>query len=186
MGVLRIKSPICVMFIMNEESIMKKLLVLIVLFVTGLLNSNNAFAGMSEVTWKDSDKYTDLRPGNEHRQHFKNRIFGAFEKHFLKLSEQLPEGQLLKIEVTNVDLAGDVRFDTMVRIRVIKDLYIPRMKFTYKVINADKSVAQEGDVDLKDMGFMSGSSLRYKHKPIPYEKRMLDKWFKATFIQQTK
>jgi hypothetical protein len=165
---------------------MKKVIELFVATTITLVSAGSAYAGISEVKWANPDKYTDIKAGNEHRTHFKNRIFKAFEEHFAKLSETLPEGQLLKIEVTNVDLAGDVRFDTMDRIRVIKDLYIPRMKFTYKVINADKSVAQEGDVDLKDMGFMSGSSLRYKHKPIPYEKRMLDKWFKATFIQQTK
>ena len=146
---------------------------------------NSAYAGTSEIKWTEPDKYTDIRAGNEHRGHFKNRIFKAFEEHFLALSEALPEGQLLKVDVTNVDLAGDVRFGTMDRIRVIKDLYIPRMTFSYQLLNADKSVVQSGEAALKDMGFRIGTNLRYKNKTIPYEKRMLDKWFNSTFINNT-
>ena len=145
----------------------------------------NVAAGESEVTWTNTDKYTDIRAGNENRARFKTRIFSHFEEHFSKLSEKLPEGQVLKVNVTNVDLAGDVRFDTMDRIRVVRDIYIPRMKFTYEVVNADKSIADSGDADLKAMGFMQQASTVGHHKAIYYEKKMLDKWFKNTFISKS-
>jgi len=163
---------------------MKKIIVLSATLLVWVF-TGSAFAGTSEVKWNETDKYTDIRAGNEHREHFKTRIFKAFEKHFSKLSEKLPEGQLLKVKVTDVDLAGDVRFDTMDRIRVIKSLYMPRLEFSYEVISSDKSIVQSGEVDLRDMGFMSGSTLRYQHKSIPHEKRMLDKWFKKTFLKKS-
>jgi len=161
---------------------MKKIIVLSTTLLVWVW-AGSASAGTSEVKWNETDKYTDIRAGNEHRGHFKARIFKAFEEHFSKLSESLPEGQLLKVEVTDVDLAGDVRFDTMDRIRVVKSLYIPRIEFSYEVVNSDKSIARSGDVDLKDMGFLTSSTSRYSHKTIPYEKRMLDKWFKKTFLK---
>lgn len=160
---------------------MKTTILFFVLSIVALFNIDSAYAGMSEVKWKNTEKYKDIRAGNEHQKHFEKRIFSAFEKHFLKLSEQLPKGQLLKIEVTNVDLAGDVRFDSMNEIRVVKDTYPPRLTFSYKVFNSDKTVAQSGDVNLKDLGFLMGATIRYRNRSIPYEKRMLDKWFKNTF-----
>jgi len=154
------------------------LITLVLLIVTW-----NVAAGESEVTWTNPEKYTDIRAGNENRSKFKARIFRHFEKHFTHLSEKLPEGQTLKVNVTNVDLAGDVRFDTMDRIRVIRELYIPRMAFTYELVAADNSVVKSGEVDLKDMGFMQHSSNIGRHKAIFYEKVMLNKWFKHTFIE---
>ncbi len=173
----------CAIVSVNEENTMKKITLILPALML-LVFANTSYAGTSEVKWSDPDKYTDIRAGNEHRGHFKSRIFKAFEEHFAKLSEKLPEDQLLKIDVSNVDLAGDVRFDSIDRIRVIKSLYIPRLVFTYEVINSDKSIEQSGSVNLKDMGFMIGAPLKYKHKPIPHEKRMLDKWFKKTFLEK--
>ncbi|WP_077342653.1 DUF3016 domain-containing protein [Pseudocolwellia agarivorans] len=145
----------------------------------------NVAAGESEVIWENSDKYTDIRAGNENKSRFEARVFEQFEKHFVKLAEKLPEGQTLKVKVTDLDLAGDVRFDTMDRIRVIRDLYIPRIEFSYQLVNADKSIAGSGEIDLKDMGFMLSSPSRYKTKSFSYEKRMLDKWFTDTFIDKS-
>jgi hypothetical protein len=144
----------------------------------------NVAAGESEVTWTNPDKYTDIKGGNESNTRFKARVFDNFEKHFQKLSEKLPDGQIFKVNVTNVDLAGDVRFDTMDRIRVIRDLYIPRMKFSYELLNADKSIVDSGEVNLKDMGFLQFSPSRYNTTSFSYEKRMLDKWFLKTFINK--
>lgn len=168
------------LFSINLSSMLLSIIALLFVFI------NSAYAGTSEIKWTEPDKYTDIRAGNEHRVRFKERIFKAFEEHFLALSAALPEGQLLKVDVTNVDLAGDVRFSTIDHIRVIKDLYIPRMTFSYQLLNADKLVLQSDDVALKDMGFRIGINLRYKNKTIPYEKRMLDKWFNSTFINNTK
>ncbi|WP_426369608.1 DUF3016 domain-containing protein [Pseudocolwellia sp. HL-MZ7] len=147
-----------------------------------LTTVGSAVAGESEVTWTDPDKYTDVRSGNENRKHFKERIFKSFEKHFAKLSQKLPEGKTLKINVTNVDLAGDVRFSSMQQIRIVKDIYIPRLEFSYELVNADKSLAASGEVDLKDMGFMTSSSAYKSSSDLYYEKRMINKWFKNNFI----
>lgn len=147
--------------------------------------SGNVIAGESEIKWTEPDKYTDVRSGNENRKHFKERIFKSFEKHFAKLSEQLPEGQILKLDVSNVDLAGDVRFSPMQEYRIIKDIYIPRLTFTYELLNADKTVADSGEVDLKDMSFLTSISSSSINNTLKYEKRMIDKWFKKTFVKKS-
>lgn len=134
-----------------------------------------------DVKWTNPDKYTDIDAGDEHRQHFKDRTLKAFEKHFAKLAESLPENQTLILDITDVDLAGDVNFGGIKRIRIIKDIYFPRMEFSYQLLNADKSIALSGDVSLKDMGFLASSRLKYRSQSLGHEKEMLDDWFKGTF-----
>lgn len=140
-----------------------------------------AQAAQVEVKWSNPDKYSDVDGGEEHRQHFKDRTFKAFEKHFAKMAELLPEQQKLVLDVTNIDLAGDVNFGGIKRIRIVKDIFFPRMEFSYQLLNADNSVVKSGEVSLKDMGFMMHSSLRYRNQTLGYEKEMFDDWFKKTF-----
>tara|TARA_R110000744_G_scaffold203536_3_gene322425 strand:- start:609 stop:1109 length:501 start_codon:yes stop_codon:yes gene_type:complete len=147
-----------------------------------VISQNSAVqAAQVEVKWTNPDKYTDVDAGEEHRQHFKDRTFKAFEKHFAKLAELLPENQKLIFDITNVDLAGDVNFGGVKRIRIVKDLFFPRMEFSYQLLNADNSVIKSEEVSLKDMGFMMHSGLRYRNQTLGYEKEMLDDWFKKNF-----
>jgi hypothetical protein len=140
-----------------------------------------AYAATVEVKWTEPDKYTDIREGNDNRAKFRENTFYNFEKHFTKLAENLPEGQVLKIEVTNIDLAGDTHAGGINRYRIIKEIYPPRMSFSYQLVNEDGSIAKEDTVELKDMGFMTGSRLKYRNEAIGYEKKMLDDWFFKDF-----
>jgi hypothetical protein len=157
-------------------------------FMTGLLSLvvvlisvAPAQAAQVEVKWTNPDKYSDVDAGQEHRQHFKDRTFKAFEEHFAKMAEALPEQQKLVFDITNLDLAGDVNFGGMKRIRIIKDIFFPRMEFSYQLLNADNTVVKSAEVSLKDMGFLMHNSFRYRNKSLSYEKDMLDDWFRNTF-----
>ncbi len=143
-----------------------------------------AYAATSEVTWTDYEKYRDIHPGNGSRKHFRESTFKNFEKHFAKLAENLPEGQVLKIEVTDVDLAGDTHVGGINRMRIVKDIFFPRMNFSYQLVNDDGSEVLSGKVELKDMNFMMTGSLRYRHDSLGYEKKMLDDWFGDTFTNE--
>ena len=160
---------------------MKKLTITLLVMFTFVSLPNVAYAATSEVTWTDHEKYRDIHPGNESRKHFRERTFKDFEKHFAKLAENLPEGQVLKINVTDVDLAGDTHIGGINQLRIIKELYFPRMNFSYELANADGSIVTSGEIVLKDMNFMMGSSLKYRNKSLGYEKKMLDDWFADTF-----
>lgn len=139
------------------------------------------FAATSEVKWTNPDDYRDIRAGEEHRKHFRERTFKTLEKHFAKLAANLPEDQVLKIEVSNLDLAGDVNLGGLKRFRIIKEIYFPKMEFSYQVVDSKDTEISAGTADLKDMSFMMHSGLRYRHKSLGYEMKMLDDWFKGTF-----
>jgi hypothetical protein len=97
------------------------------------------------------------------------------------LAEKLPEGQVLTIKVTDVDLAGDTYIGGIDQLRIIKDIYFPRINFSYELVNADRGIVTSGEIVLKDMSFMMGSNLKYRNKSLGYEKTMLDDWFTETF-----
>jgi len=70
---------------------MSKFITCLLSFVVVISQTTAVQPAQVEVKWTNPDKYTDVDAGEEHRQHFKDRTFKAFEKHFAKLVESLPE-----------------------------------------------------------------------------------------------
>ena len=145
-------------------------------------------AATVEVTWENPKDYTDVKPSNESRKHFRNRVFKRLDEHFAKLAEKLPDGQMLQIKVTDLDLAGQVWPASFVGfgsggsdVRLIKRIDIPRMEFSYKLLGADKQVIQEADVKIKDMAFQDRLRSGFRDEPLRYEKHMIKDWFNDEF-----
>ena len=156
-------------------------------FITALvavIPFTEATAAEVEVKWSNTEKYSDIDAGEEHRKHFKDRTFKAFEQHFTKMAESLPAQQKLVLDITNLDLAGDVNHGGIKRIRVVKNIFFPRMEFSYQLLSADNSIVKSAEISLKDMGFLSHSNLRYRNKALGYEKEMFDDWFKKAFADE--
>lgn len=161
-------------------------------FITSLLSLAIVMVQMSsvkaaevEVKWTNPDKYTDIKAGEGHRKKFQEQTFKTLEEHFAKMAKMLPEQQKLLLDVTNLDLAGDVNYGIK-RIRIIKDIFTPRMKFSYQLLNADNTVAKSEEVSLNDMGFLMHNNLKYRSESLKYEKKMLDDWFRKTFANNVK
>mgnify|MGYP000533662644 CR=1 FL=1 len=153
--------------------------------VTFALTAPSVFAAESEVTWTNPDKYRDVKASQmQNSKKFKENTFKRLEEHFAKLAEKLPEGQKLSIDVTDVDLAGDVNAGGIERIRIVKEIYSPRIKFSYELTDKDGQSLVAGEINLKDMNFMSTSRLKYRNDNLGYEKKMLDDWFAKTFAER--
>ncbi len=160
---------------------MQKFIISLITAFSFLVIQHSVLAATVEVTWKNPDKYRDVDPGNGSKKRFRESTFKDFEKHFTKLAESLPEDETLKIEVTDIDLAGDTHIGGIKQLRIIKSLYFPKLTFSYQLIANDKSIVKSESVKLKDMSFMMRSNLKYKHQALGYEKKMLDDWFADTF-----
>ncbi|QBG36842.1 DUF3016 domain-containing protein [Litorilituus sediminis] len=160
---------------------MNKSFSILAVVLSTLLITPTVTAATSEVEWKDYKSYRDIDSGDEGRKSFRERTFKNFEKHFAKMAESLPEDQVLKIVVTDVDLAGDTNAAGINRTRILKDLYFPRMNFSYQLVDANGKEIKADTVVVKDMNFMRKSNLKYRNQSLSYEKRMLDEWFEETF-----
>jgi hypothetical protein len=152
-----------------------------VLMISALLAAT-VTAGEVKVEYKDYKKFTDMKPASEVRGSFEKRTMASFDKIFADLAKKLPEGYSWNVIVTDIDLAGDVNHmitQTGQQIRVIKDIFIPRINFSYTLLDQNKVVvAEEKDLKLKDMGFMSRTSNTRANEANEHERVMLERWFK--------
>lgn len=163
---------------------MKSINLILVFFLPIIFFTTKVNAAKAEIHWVSPEKYRDIRPGDNNRKAFEANVFRSFEKHFAKLASKLPVDQTLNINVTDIDLAGDVNYGGIHRIRIIEELFFPRIKFSYELVNADKSIADSGEINLKDMNFMTNSNLRYRNDSFGYDKRMIENWFNREFKAQ--
>ena len=92
----------------------------------------------------------------------------------------LAPGQRLDIVVTDVQRAGDYepwrgpRFND---IRIIKDIYPPRIDLDFTLYGADGNVLSEGSRKLRNAAFLNGISAS-DQDPLRYEKSLIDQWLR--------
>ncbi len=165
----------------------------LIMFSTAMLFSVAATAatGPAEVklTWQNPEKYTDIRPGTGTKKAYQQKVIKAFDKMWAEFAEKLPAGYKFEVVITDLDLAGDVEpmysgaGRTMNDIRVVKDIYFPKMNLDYVLYDANNvEVAKGTAVKIKDMGFMQSGSLGHNSREFGYEQHMLEKWFEKEVL----
>jgi hypothetical protein len=132
------------------------------------------YAGEVSITWQTPEKYTDIRPSSETREAFQERVAKELGEVFVDLAKKLPDDVKWAITVTDVDLAGDVH--PMMRgtandIRIIKEIYWPRMSLSYRMTDGKGATIAEGQEDIKDMNFMMGMHIPSGHTSFEYEEK---------------
>jgi len=142
----------------------------------GTLSAAHA-TGRAEVRYVAPEQFTDAG-------------FGAFElertqhvltQHFERLARALPDGQVLKVEITDVDLAGEVDAFSPHRLRVMGLLPdAPRLALRYELQQGDQVLAR-GEDRLSDLSYLDRRAGLRPSEPLPYERRMLADWFGQRF-----
>ncbi|RTR31187.1 DUF3016 domain-containing protein [Shewanella atlantica] len=138
--------------------------------------------GMVKIEWQEPKNFRDVKAVGDIQSRYEKRTFELLTKNLNKeAGKTLKSEQKLEMLVTDLDLAGDVRPTfgaTMNDIRLVEELYPPRITFSYKILEGDK-VIMAGDEKLTDMGFMQRVG-RASDKPMRYESKMLADWLKKT------
>ena len=115
-------------------------------------------------------------------------VLNELTRHFEKLGASLPPGQTLKIDVTDVDLAGrdnpSMRAGRDIRVMNGRADW-PRMRLHY-VLEQDGKVISSGDAALSDMSYMTRINHYFSNEKLRYEKLMIDDWYANTFGIKTK
>jgi hypothetical protein len=95
----------------------------------------------------------------------------------------IPANFKLLITIMDVDQAGDFEpwhgpsYD---QIRIVKDVYPPRIALVFRVLDPEGNVVREGTRELRDPGFMSRLVLD-RNDPLRYEKELIDAWLRQEF-----
>ncbi|GAC21619.1 DUF3016 domain-containing protein [Paraglaciecola arctica] len=170
---------------------MKILTGLIISAVTLGLSSQVLAQTEVEIEWDKPEKYRDVRPSNESRKRFREATFERINKYMNELASAIPDNKKLLMKVSDLDLAGQVWPASFVGlghsvsdVRVIKNIDIPRMNFSYQLLDESGEIVQEAEVNLKDMSFLDRGNRFFKSEMLRYEKNMLKRWFDEEFESQ--
>ena len=170
---------------------MKILSGLIITAVTLGLSSQVLAQGNVEIEWDKPEKYRDVRPSNESRKRFRESTFKRINEYMNELASAFPDNKKLLIKVSDLDLAGEVWPASFIGlghgmsdVRIIKNIHIPRMDFSYQLLDESGQVLQQAEVKLKDMSFLDRRSHSFKNEALRYEKSMLKRWFEHEFSEQ--
>lgn len=155
-------------------------------FIGSIFMVQTSFAATVELNWVKPETYADMRSGEQSRKAFREHTFKVLEKHFLKLADNLPQNQILKVDILNIDLAGEIDFAGARQIRILREPYVPRISLSYQLIDDNNAIVMSGSNKLKSMSFLQNSNFRYRSESLGHEKKMLDVWFKREFANLAK
>lgn len=140
-----------------------------------------AQAGVVEVGFMQPDRYHDAGRTARERDETQQALAG----HLRQLGERLlPARQTLKIEVLDIDLAGELRPGPAGsdEIRVMRGgADWPRIALRYEWRDGDRLLSS-GEERLADLDYLAhAATLPGRSGPLPYEKRLLERWFNERF-----
>jgi hypothetical protein len=109
-------------------------------------------------------------------------VLKELTEHFERLGKDLPPGQDLRVEVLDMDLAGELRPNFRGHeIRILRGAADwPRMQVRY-TLEANGQVVRRGEDALSDMTYLNRTPRYADGDTMRYEKRMIDDWFKEKF-----
>ncbi|OOG50948.1 DUF3016 domain-containing protein [Rhodanobacter sp. C01] len=134
-----------------------------------------------EVRYKDPQHFTEvMRSSGPHLIDTSAYLKPLKDYIAQRASRILAPGQRLDIEVTDVARAGEYepwrgpRFDD---VRIIKDIYPPRIDLDFTLYGADGKVLSEGSRKLRNPAFLNQISAS-DQDPLRYEKSLIDDWLR--------
>ncbi len=158
-----------------------------------------ALAGEAEVSFVEPEKFTDFKKGTGGISEGREAMMADLETHLERLAGQwLPAGQTLHLRFIDIDLAGRLLpGQTIAHLpgrkiplrtsnpyqRIIEHPYPPYLHFDYRLVDAAGNEIAAGEERLVENSFLSLAPRVRQHdtSALPYEKALLDRWFRDRF-----
>jgi len=138
----------------------------------------------TEVAFFEPENFTDVRDGNLGTERGRDATLAQLKEYIVSHSRHyLTPGQTLTVTVTNVDLAGEFepwRGAMFNDVRIVKDIYAPRIDLAVRLTDADGRIVKEGKRELRDQAFMMNLSIN-NNDPLRFEKHLIDDWLSREF-----
>lgn len=143
----------------------------------------------TEVVFFEREKFTDVKDRNLDSEKTRDSILEQL-KTYLQERAQLyvPEGAKLAVTIKDVDMAGDFepgRFPAGHDVRIVKEIYAPRIKLAFQLTDANGEVVKQGARNLHDPDFMR-TAMGSFNEPYKYEKALIDDWLRGEFPRAKK
>jgi hypothetical protein len=137
-------------------------------------------SGTVEISYVQPEHFADIGWGSFER----DRNLRSLSEVLTKLGNKLPDNQVLRLEVLDVDLAGRVWPGSLHELRVMRGgADWPQMTLRYSLLEDGKTV-KAGESRMTDMNYLfARQPTTSLEGNLPYEKRMIDHWFSDTFVK---
>jgi hypothetical protein len=142
--------------------------------LTLCLQSPAHAAGTVEVRWIEPARFSDVSRNPIERE----RELQQLGSDIARLGQQLPDGQALLLEVTDLNLAGEMQPLRWAEVRVLRGgADWPQMELRYTLQSGGRTL-KSGQARLADMNYFFG----LRRDQSGYEKRMVERWFKEEIL----
>jgi hypothetical protein len=141
-------------------------------------------ASRVSVTFVHPERFTDVRDSTFGSERGAADLLGDLERYLQAAGERsVPAGLSLEVRVTNVDLAGEFepwrgpQFD---RVRIMRDIYPPRIDLEFRLTDAQGVVVKEGGRQLRDQLYLTGAAYQDSDR-LRHDKQLLGNWLREEF-----
>jgi hypothetical protein len=138
--------------------------------------------GPVSVQWNDPAKFTEIRQSTNRFEAERGDWVQQLARYVqTSAAKPLQAGQTLEVTLVDVKRAGDYEPWHGPRgrdIRIMRDIYPPRITLQYTLKDASGRIIDEGDARLSDSGYLHNIGLKSDTDPLRYEKRLIDDWVK--------
>lgn len=136
-------------------------------------------AGMVEIVFVEPERFADVGRGEIEIE----RSLKDLEAIFQALAQRLPDGQHLSLQVTQVDLAGELQLSRRGQeVRVLRGRADwPRMELSY-TLTRDGRALRSGRSELADMNYLQRLPRPSPDEALAHERRMIERWFTDTIL----
>lgn len=137
-----------------------------------------------EVIFFEPEKFSDVRADLMGSEKDRDYYLQMLREHLVeRVAAWLPAGSKLSVTVFDVDMAGEFepwRGPRFQDIRIVKDIYPPRVTLEFKLVNARGEIVAQGRRELRDLTFMMNLSIN-RNDSLRHEKQLLDEWLRDEF-----
>lgn len=143
--------------------------------------------GAVSVTYADPGGFAEARSTPREPEKVRRAWLDALALHLAeRAAPRLREGQRLQVQITDVQRAGGFepwRGPQAGEVRIVRDIYPPRIDLHFKLTGPGGSVQREGSRQLRDSGFLMRPGGR-SSDPLQHEKALLDDWVDKEFARR--
>ena len=146
-----------------------------------LIAADAAKPARVEVFFDHPENFTDVKDRADPTETGRDEILGAIHDTIVReAAKYLPAGYGLTLVFSDIDLAGDFeswrgpQYDS---VRVVRPIYPPAFKFSYKLTDPAGQVVKRGEEGIRDLNFELRASLDHSN-PLYIEKDILREWIR--------
>jgi len=132
------------------------------------------------VHYHEPMKFTDFRESSFASERMVRAMMVDFARSIRRATlRHLPEGYTIQITFTDIDMAGDFepqRGPDASDVRIIRDIYPPRLVFIYVIRDATGEIVADGEEAISDLNFQQNVPHLRRQDPFVYEEELFRRW----------